>query len=223
MDMIIVFLKIYSPWNLQAGNPWSHKSECSSQLPLIVFPRVVAVVAFGVVVVAGTAVAVSFVVNVLVVVAFSFVVVLIEMFSVIGGVDTDAVVLAVVRLVVTCDVIIEGAVILVVGVIVEDVLILGPVVVLDTIVASSMGALVLVSNAAAVVLSVCTIAVPVVVVAVGSVVVLADVIADNSGDIAYVVSFVELAELVLFSAKCSVIISVHYIVTLRPSYLADKT
>ena len=42
--------------------------------------------------------------------------------------------------------------------------------------------------------TVCTIAVPVVVVAVGgSVVVLADVIADNLGDIAYVVSFVELA------------------------------
>ena len=153
----------------------------------------------GVLALKGIDVVVSFVANVVVVVVFGFVIELTTERVVIADIDSDAVVLAVVALVVTLDEVVEG-VIPVVRVIVAGLSVLG-LVVADMIVIFSTGTLAVDSSAAAVMFSVCAVAAGLDVAFVGFVVVIADVIAGDSADIVDAVTLVEPTEIVLFSAK----------------------
>ena len=152
----------------------------------------------GVMAVEGIAVVVSFVANVVVVVVFGLVAELTEVRVVIA--DIDAVVLAVVALMVTLDEVVEGVVIPVVRVIVACLSVLG-LVVAGIIVIFSTGTLAVDSSAAAVMFSVCAVAAGLVVAFVGFVVVIADVIAGDSADIVDAVTLFEPTEVALSSTK----------------------
>jgi len=154
----------------------------------------------GILALEGINVVVSFVANVVVVVVFGIVIELTTERVVIADIDTYAVVLAVVALVVTLDEVVEGVVMPVVRVIVAALSVLG-LVVADIIVIFSTGTLAVDSSAAAVMFSVCIVAAGLDVAFVGFVVVIADVIAGDSADIVDAVTLVEPTEIVLFSAK----------------------
>ena len=154
----------------------------------------------GILALAGIDVVVSFVANVVVVVVFGFVAELTTERVVIADIDTYAVVLAVVALVVTLDEVVEGIVIPVVRVIVTGLSVLG-LVVADMIVIFSTGTLAVDSSAAAVVFSVCAVAAGLAVAFVSFVVIIDDVIASDSADIVDAVTLVEPTEVVLSSAK----------------------
>ena len=154
----------------------------------------------GILALEGIDVVVSFVANVVVVVVFGIVIELTTERVVIADIDTDAVVLAVVALVVTLDEVVEGVVIPVVRVIVAGLSVLG-LVVAGIIVIFCTGTLAVDSSAAAVMFSVCAVAAGLVVAFVGFVVVIADVIAGDSADIVDAVTLVEPTEVVLSSAK----------------------